>query len=199
MLALLFIGFVSLGINDIRNHKMKLEHKQIELHDKAIELNEIKIEKEKLDQEFEKATEEKTINEERVKELEREKLELEERYRQLEISKANERKTPKRQVAGATSTAPFGGNKQSWLEASGIPESEWWAVDSIVTRESGWRPDAVNPTSGACGLGQQLPCGKWAGAWNDPVAALKAQYKYVVDRYGGYPQAVAFWNINHWY
>lgn len=91
------------------------------------------------------------------------------------------------------------GNKQSWLAASGIPESDWTYVDSIVQRESGWNPNAVNPSSGACGLGQQLPCGKWAGAWNDPVAALVAQHGYVKERYGSYAGAVAFWNTNHWY
>lgn len=91
------------------------------------------------------------------------------------------------------------GNKASWLAASGIPQHEWGYVDSIVSRESGWNPNAVNPSSGACGLGQQLPCGKWAGAWNDPVAALVAQYGYVKARYGGYAQAVAFWQANKWY
>lgn len=95
--------------------------------------------------------------------------------------------------------ATYTGDKYIWLAASGIPESEWWAVDSIVSRESSWNPNAVNPSSGACGLGQQLPCGKWPGAWNDPIAALKAQYNYVTVRYGGYPQAVAFWNSHHWY
>lgn len=91
------------------------------------------------------------------------------------------------------------GDKQSWLAASGIPQSDWGYVDSIVTRESGWNPNAVNPSSGACGLGQQLPCGKWSGAWNDPVAALVAQHGYVKERYGSYAGAVAFWNSNHWY
>lgn len=96
-------------------------------------------------------------------------------------------------------TAQVTGDKQSWLAASGIPEHEWGYVDSIVSRESGWNPSAVNPTSGACGLGQQLPCGKWPGAWNDPVAALRAQYNYVKERYGSYANAVGFWNANHWY
>lgn len=99
----------------------------------------------------------------------------------------------------AAKSVSISGSKQDWMRAAGIPESDWWAVDSIVSRESGWNPNAVNPSSGACGLGQQLPCGKWPGAWNDPVAALRAQYQYVKDRYGGYPQAVAFWNANHWY
>lgn len=91
------------------------------------------------------------------------------------------------------------GDKQSWLAASGIPESEWQYVDFIVSKESGWNPSAVNASSGACGLGQQLPCGKWAGAWNDPVAALQAQHGYVKDRYGSYAGAVGFWQSNSWY
>lgn len=92
-----------------------------------------------------------------------------------------------------------GGTKEQWMSAAGIPQDQWGYVDSIVSRESGWNPNAINASSGACGLGQQLPCGKWAGAWNDPVAALQAQYQYVIERYGGYAGAVAFWNANSWY
>jgi len=92
----------------------------------------------------------------------------------------------------------YTGNKQEWLRASGIPEASWWAVDYIVIRESGWNPNAVNSNGGACGLGQQLPCGKWAGAWNDPVAALKAMNIYV-NKYGGWAGAVSFWKTHSWY
>ena len=95
--------------------------------------------------------------------------------------------------------AAISGNKQTWLAESGIPEAHWGYVDAIVSRESGWNPNAVNKGSGACGLGQQLPCGKWAGAWNDPVAALRAMTAYVNGRYGGWAGANAFWNQNHWY
>jgi len=105
----------------------------------------------------------------------------------------------KQKPAVASQQPRITGGKTEWMRAAGIPESEWWAVDSIVTRESGWNPNAVNQSSGACGLGQQLPCGKWAGEWNDPVAALIAQKQYVTERYGGYSQAVAFWNQQHWY
>lgn len=99
----------------------------------------------------------------------------------------------------AAPIAAVTGSKADWLAASGIPENEWHYVDSIVSRESGWNPNAVNKSSGACGLGQQLPCGKWSGSWNDPVAALRAQYEYVKGRYGSYAGAVGFWNTNHWY
>ena len=101
--------------------------------------------------------------------------------------------TPKAQASSVT------GTKADWMTQAGIPESEWANVDSIVSRESGWNPNAVNKSSGACGLGQQLPCGKWAGAWNDPVAALRAMTGYVNARYGGWSGAVAFWNSRHWY
>lgn len=101
------------------------------------------------------------------------------------------------------------GNKQTWLEASGIPADQWQYVDSIVSRESGWNPCAYNPgqsdcnanPTSACGLVQSLPCGKQSayGHWTDPVANLKWQYDYVTQRYGGYAQAVAFWNSHSWY
>lgn len=104
-------------------------------------------------------------------------------------------------------TVSITGNKQEWLQASGIPADLWWAVDYIVSRESGWNPCAyypgrsncsASPTT-ACGLAQQNPCGKIPGHWTDPVAALRWQYQYVNDRYGGYPQAVAYWKIHHVY
>lgn len=91
------------------------------------------------------------------------------------------------------------GTKYDWMSAAGIPETDWDNVDSIVTRESGWNPDAVNPSSGACGLAQALPCSKTGDSWNDPVVALTWQYQYVTSRYGGYTGAVSFWNIHHWY
>lgn len=110
----------------------------------------------------------------------------------------------------AEAPAPsIGGTKEQWMAAAGIPESEWGYVDSIVSRESGWNPCAYNPglsdcsasPASACGLAQSLPCGKQSkyGHWTDPVANLKWQYEYVTERYGGYAQAVEFWNRMHWY
>lgn len=98
-------------------------------------------------------------------------------------------------------TLPYtgGGSKSDWLASSGIAQSQWGYVDWLVQKESGWNPNAVNASSGACGLGQQLPCGKWAGAWNDPVAALQGMNGYVVGRYGSWANAVAHSRANGWY
>ena len=220
LLTILFIGFVGIGINDLRDNQVELQLKEVQLQDRALELNQLKLDKEQLNQKFEEAINEKDINTERVEQLEKEKLDLEERTRQLEsdLQAKREREASDRQLAtvGITKKASaqspavtVTGNKETWLRASGIPESEWWAVDSIVSRESGWKPCAYNPgrndcnasPTSACGLAQSLPCGKQAkyGHWTDPVANLKWQYEYVTARYGGYPQAVAFWNVNHWY
>lgn len=104
-----------------------------------------------------------------------------------------------------------GGNKEAWMTAAGIPQSDWWAVDWLVSRESGWNPCAYNPgrsdctsdftPSTACGLVQTLPCGKAGTNWRDPVAALIWQKNYVCGAkfapYGGcYSGAVAYWQAH---
>ena len=148
---------------------------------------------------------ESSLKEERTK---TENLQQENESLKVNLQAKKEREAQAAQLASAqvavkantpAPVAQVSGDKQSWLAASGIPQSEWQYVDYIVSKESGWDPNAVNASSGACGLGQQLPCGKWAGAWNDPVAALVAQYGYVKARYGSYANAVAFWNANHYY
>lgn len=118
--------------------------------------------------------------------------------------------------ATVTSSYVGGGSKEQWMAAAGIPQSEWWAVDYIVRSESGWNPCAYNPGQTncnltaeevnatqvgdvACGIGQSLPCGKWGANWTDPVNQLVHQYSYVTAVYGGYAEAVAFWERNHHY
>lgn len=136
----------------------------------------------------------------RKEEQEKKKIEEEKQKAAEEARKAEEARviasTP---VAAPTPSPSLGGSKEAWMTAAGIDPSLWGYVDNIVSRESGWNPNAVNRTSGSCGLGQQLPCGKWAGAWNDPVAALVAMTGYVNARYGGWAGAVGFWNSHHWY
>lgn len=144
-------------------------------------------------------TSEKTIQLETEKREKKEKEELE--RKQAEIL-AQEAARSSLGVAGNTQIPRYteGGNKDEWLKESGIPESEWKYVDFIVSRESGWNPNATNPTSSACGLAQALPCSKIPGKGGyDPVTALKWQYNYVNERYGGYAGAYNFWTKNHWY
>ena len=94
-------------------------------------------------------------------------------------------------------------SKESWMSAAGIPESNWFYVDYIVSRESRWDFRISNPYSGAYGLPQALPAGKMATAGSDwatnPVTQLKWMNSYVISRYGSWRGAYNFWLSNGWY
>ncbi len=92
-----------------------------------------------------------------------------------------------------------GGSKTEWLAASNIPQEHWGYADFMVQKESGWNPNAVNKSSGACGLAQALPCSKLGPNWSNPVVALNWMNNYVNGRYGGWEGAYNFWQRNHWY
>lgn len=199
--------------------QIRLQNRENELKFEQIESEKLKLEldngKQKSQQELDqlkKEIEERKQNEERLERELQAKLQRQ-KDEQDRIARVASEAVNAATFTQTASAAPRGysggGNKDAWLAASGIPRDQWWAVDSIVSRESGWNPCAYNPgrsdcnanPTSACGLVQSLPCGKQAkyGHWTDPVANLKWQYEYITARYGGYPQAVAFWNANHWY
>lgn len=103
----------------------------------------------------------------------------------------------------APAPAPVSGSKYDWMAQAGIPETYWTQVDWIVTRESGWRVNAQNLSSGAYGLPQSLPGSKMASAGADwqtnPVTQLRWMNNYVTTRYGGWQGAINFWQVHHWY
>lgn len=92
-----------------------------------------------------------------------------------------------------------GGSKTDWLAASNVPQESWGYADFMVQKESGWNPNALNRSSGACGLAQALPCSKLGSNWNDPVVALNWMNGYVNGRYGSWEKAYNFWVANRWY
>jgi hypothetical protein len=107
----------------------------------------------------------------------------------------------KPQVAIKTNVAT---DKQELMRQAGIPESEWGAVDYIVSHESGWRPTVYNSSgSGAYGLCQALPASKMSTAGDDymtnPVTQLKWCSSYASSRYGGWWGAHNFWVNNYWW
>ncbi|WP_229778839.1 transglycosylase SLT domain-containing protein [Microbacterium maritypicum] len=92
-----------------------------------------------------------------------------------------------------------GGAPAEWMAAAGIAESDRQYVDYIVSRESGWNPNATNKSSGACGLVQALPCSKVPGNGYDPVDNLRWATGYATGRYGSWSGAYNFWINNHWW
>jgi len=103
--------------------------------------------------------------------------------------------------SGGSALPPYsgGGAPAEWMAAAGIAQGDWQYVDYIVSRESGWNPNATNSSSGACGLVQALPCSKVPGNGYNPVDNLRWATGYATGRYGSWSGAYNFWVNNHWW
>ena len=79
--------------------------------------------------------------------------------------------------------------------------SEWRYAAELLARESSWNPEAINPSSGACGLVQALPCKKLVTecSLKDVDCQLDWFTKYVKNRYGTMKKAVEFHDQKNWY
>lgn len=87
--------------------------------------------------------------------------------------------------------------------ASIVSGEELKCADIVIMRESGYRTDATNPSSGAYGVAQSLPAGKYASHGSDWRTNGKTQIlwmkDYVDQRYGGFCGA-RDWHYSHnWY
>jgi len=100
-------------------------------------------------------------------------------------------KTPPTPVVGPTGTC------SEWMTQAGITDLGNAII--LINRESSCNPNSVNKSSGACGIGHQLPCGKWPHTWNDPVGGMIDMQNYVIGRYGSWAGAVGFSNTHGWY
>jgi uncharacterized protein YabE (DUF348 family) len=83
-----------------------------------------------------------------------------------------------------------------WIAAAGISNSV--AID-LIARESGCNPAAINPSSGACGIPQALPCAKMGCSLSDPVCQLRWMQSYVMGRYGSWEAAKNHHDARGWY
>lgn len=84
------------------------------------------------------------------------------------------------------------------LAANGISQGDIPAAINIASRESGCNPRAVNRSSGACNVFQELPCGKWGGTGN-LSAHIRGADSYAKNRYGGWWGAYRAWQAKHWW
>lgn len=84
-----------------------------------------------------------------------------------------------------------------------VPIGQFPSFDRVVMCESGWNLFAVNPVSGAYGLGQALPPEKMETHGSDwrynPLTQIRWTYDYMNQRYGSPDGAWAFWQKHHWY
>jgi flagellar biosynthesis GTPase FlhF len=89
------------------------------------------------------------------------------------------------------------------MAAQMVPSGQFQCFSNIVNHESSWNYHAVNASSGAYGLFQALPAGKYASAGSDwqtnPATQIKWGLSYMNGRYGSPCEAWSFWQANSWY
>lgn len=203
--ALVIIVFAGMGVTDALNQKHQLKVKNIQLHSKSAEIEQLKVEHQQLNVQLETELKQNQVNTEKVKKLEEEKKRLEERTRQLEARKAEKSRLAKllgRQTASAQTSARAPvrapkGNCADWIRQAGITDVA--NANELIRRESGCNPNAVNRSSGACGVAQELPCGKSGCGMGNGACQVKWMAKYIENRYGSWANAVAFHDRNSWY
>lgn len=203
--VLSLLGIAILGLRHIKNLDNQIQLKQIQLKDNSARLKLLDSKYIELNKELEAKDVDKAKVEEQLKQLQIERDKLQADLQAKREQKAKDLAVRASQAVGAPQVAyAQSGNKELWLSQSGIPQNLWGYVDWIVSKESGWKPCAYYPggnncsanPSTACGLVQQYPCHKIPGDWRDPVLALRWQYNYVTVKFGGYPQAVAYWQAH---
>lgn len=82
----------------------------------------------------------------------------------------------------------------------GYSAADFNKLDSIISRESNWNPNAVNSGSGAYGIPQILPSAHPnTHLENNPRGQIRWLLNYIDQRYGGINQALAFKDSHGWY
>lgn len=92
---------------------------------------------------------------------------------------------------------------QAMLPSWGWGDDEFSCLVALWNRESGWRVNAENSSSGAYGIPQALPGSKMASAGADwrtnPATQITWGLGYVQGRYGTPCGAWAFFQSHNWY
>lgn len=107
---------------------------------------------------------------------------------------------PKAVVPSPVAVTPTYTGNDLLMHEAGIADSDFVAANEVITIESHWNPYSIEPHTGACGIVQELPCGK-SGCLDhtNDVCELSWANKYVYIRYGGWSNALTFHLANGWY
>jgi len=196
--AIAFIAFVTLGVKNITQSQQKLELKRIQLKDTSLQLKQ-------LNQKYDNELQQKNVNEDYIKRLQQEKSDLEKqlqarRDEQSRLASLNAQTkvyaatVPKTAVGASVSVS---GTCLDWINGAGIAEVA--SAQELIRRESGCNPNAVNRSSSACGVAQELPCGKSGCKLGDGACQVRWMDGYVKGRYGTWGNALAYHSAHNWY
>lgn len=195
---LMIVNVFALNHMNTQFEQLKIQREVItetkeKLNETNKSLNKVKEEKSKSDT---------SLREQREK---AEKLEKENQSLKADLQAKRESKKPTITVAQTkqlteqkqVTAVAVSGTCDEWIAMAGITDIA--NAKELIRRESNCNPNAVNPSSGACGVAQELPCGKSGCALGDGACQVAWMKRYVTGRYGSFANAIAFHNRNNWY
>lgn len=191
LLVTLITAGTFFGVRAINNYHADIQFNKLELKSTQLKTKTLEMQYDEALKTLDKSkSTEKQLKEaqERLDKLEKEKQDLK---AQLEAKRL---KLPSDKVYAAEIPK---GNCEEWIAAAGIKDKA--NARELISRESGCNPNARNPSSGACGVAQELPCGKSGCSLGDGACQVKWMNGYVLARYGSWANAIAFHNANNYY
>lgn len=203
------IGFVVMGVNNVRHGNQKLQLNEIELKSKETQLIELNLRYDEVIKLQTKTEKEKQEKLQKIKELEKDRERLSrELQAKLDRKRSEEKRlaeASKKAVAVAIQTqtvqaSPGTSNcnqLRSRLSGLGVSGSNLNSAITLAMRESSCNSAAVNAESGACGEFQSYPCGKWGTPGTDSY--LRHAINYANSRYGSYDAALSHSLAKNWY
>ena len=197
VLALVVVNVVTLGkLNDqhvqLNSQREAITKTRTELKTTSESLKRVEGEKTTIDASY-KQEREKTQNLEQENQSLKVNLQAKREAQAAQtVAQTKQVTQKKRTVAVAAS-----GTCADWLASAGVADLA--NAQELIRRESGCNPHAVNPSSGACGVAQELPCGKSGCSLGDGACQIAWMQRYVNGRYGGWAGAIAFHNAKGWY
>jgi TolA-binding protein len=194
--AITITAFVALAVYYVSDNKQQIQLQDIQVKSKESQLIQLNSKYDTILKEKVQTDQQKIEQQKKIDELENERKRLEgELQAKLQRQQAEKQKlaTAAQNVSGTAKVSAASGNCQSWMAQAGVPNS--YASNELIRRESGCNPYAINKSSGACGIPQNINgCTTY-----DPVEQLKWMQSYIVRRYSTWENAVAFHNANNWY
>lgn len=195
LLSIALVGFIVLGVTNVRESNQKLQLNEIELKSKETQLIELNQKYDEVIDLKTKTQKEKEEQHRKIQELEKQRERLErELQAKLDKKAADKEKLARaaQKASGVGTASAASGSCSDWMAAAGIAQTE--ATNKLILKESGCNPRAVNPSSGACGIPQAYPCSKLPNGVNtDPVTQLRWMDTYVKGRYGSWDNALSTW------
>jgi hypothetical protein len=179
LIVYVFIAFTVITVNAIRTSSHDIKIKRIELRNTDAQLKNLQLDFDKLNKDLDSEIQNKVKNQQKIDELEKHRLELE---KQLQAKKE----------AASRFASTVTGTKKVYAEPVGDAKA------FIYQHESGNNPAAVN-SIGCRGLGQACPGSKLPCSNSDYECQDAWFTNYMVQRYGTWENARAFWLNNHWW